>query len=140
MKITSINMASWMFMAITVAILGGFNRKMVAAQGGFDYKEALSKAIMFLECQRSGKLPPTNRIPWRGDSGLDDGKLANVCIYYPFLHLVIVFPFSILTCMGTILQNVGRFGRRILRCRRQCKVRITNGVHSNNAGMGCYIL
>ncbi|XP_057539247.1 endoglucanase 16 [Amaranthus tricolor] len=78
MKITSINMASWMFMAITVAILGGFNRKMVAAQGGFDYKEALSKAIMFLECQRSGKLPPTNRIPWRGDSGLDDGKLANV--------------------------------------------------------------
>ncbi|XP_074286343.1 endoglucanase 16 [Silene latifolia] len=49
----------------------------VEAQG-YNYKEALSKSIIFLECQRSGKLPLNNRVPWRGDSGLDDGKLANV--------------------------------------------------------------
>lgn len=45
---------------------------------GFNYKEALTKSIIFLECQRSGKLPSNNRVPWRGDSALDDGKLANV--------------------------------------------------------------
>ncbi|XP_062221347.1 endoglucanase 8-like [Phragmites australis] len=49
-----------------------------ALAGGFNYKDALTKSIMFLEAQRSGKLPPNNRIKWRGDSGLDDGKLANV--------------------------------------------------------------
>ncbi|KAM7275282.1 hypothetical protein ACFE04_017148 [Oxalis oulophora] len=39
--------------------------------------DALTKSIIFLEAQRSGKLPPNNRVPWRGDSALDDGKLAN---------------------------------------------------------------
>ncbi|XP_077236359.1 glycosyl hydrolase 9A4 [Tasmannia lanceolata] len=42
-----------------------------------NYKDALTKSILFLEAQRSGKLPRDNRIPWRGHSGLDDGKLAN---------------------------------------------------------------
>ncbi|KAK1288499.1 Endoglucanase 16 [Acorus calamus] len=46
--------------------------------GGYNYKDALKKSILFLEAQRSGKLPRNSRIPWRGDSGLDDGKLANV--------------------------------------------------------------
>lgn len=43
-----------------------------------DYKDALTKSIIFLEAQRSGKLPPNNRLPWRGDSALDDGKEAGV--------------------------------------------------------------
>ncbi|XP_039144847.1 endoglucanase 8 [Dioscorea cayenensis subsp. rotundata] len=43
-----------------------------------NYKDALSKSILFLEAQRSGKLPRNKRIPWRGDSGLTDGKLSNV--------------------------------------------------------------
>ncbi|GMJ07564.1 glycosyl hydrolase 9A4 [Hibiscus trionum] len=43
----------------------------------FNYTEALSKSLIFLEAQRSGKLPPNHRVPWRGDSGLDDGKEAN---------------------------------------------------------------
>lgn len=43
-----------------------------------DYKDALTKSIIFLEAQRSGKLPPNHRPKWRGDSALDDGKLANV--------------------------------------------------------------
>ncbi|WJZ84938.1 hypothetical protein VitviT2T_004512 [Vitis vinifera] len=46
--------------------------------GDFNYKEALTKSIIFLEAQRSGKLPPTSRLAWRGNSALDDGKLANV--------------------------------------------------------------
>ncbi|KAL6000020.1 hypothetical protein ACLOJK_034697 [Asimina triloba] len=46
-------------------------------RGDINYKEALTKSLLFLEAQRSGKLT-NNRIPWRGDSGLEDGKLANV--------------------------------------------------------------
>lgn len=44
----------------------------------FDYQGALAKSIIFLEAQRSGKLPPNNRLSWRGDSALQDGKLENV--------------------------------------------------------------
>lgn len=43
-----------------------------------NYKDALTKSLIFLEAQRSGKLPPNHRPAWRGDSALDDGKLANV--------------------------------------------------------------
>ncbi|KAF5468640.1 hypothetical protein F2P56_012780 [Juglans regia] len=50
----------------------------VVVSGQFNYKDALTKSLIFLEAQRSGKLPPNNRLPWRGDSALDDGKTANV--------------------------------------------------------------
>ncbi|XP_043706857.1 endoglucanase 16-like [Telopea speciosissima] len=50
----------------------------VVVNGDFNYKEALTKSILFLEAQRSGKLPSNSRLKWRGDSGLDDGKEANV--------------------------------------------------------------
>ncbi|XP_046564701.1 endoglucanase 4-like [Haliotis rubra] len=42
----------------------------------YNYGEILMKSILFYEAQRSGKLPPDNRIPWRGDSALND-KGAN---------------------------------------------------------------
>ena len=38
----------------------------------YNYEEILNKSIMFYEAQRSGKLPPNNYIPWRGDSALND--------------------------------------------------------------------
>ncbi|KAL8095983.1 hypothetical protein AgCh_037092 [Apium graveolens] len=44
-----------------------------AAAMTHDYKDALMKSIMFFEGQRSGKLPPNQRITWRGDSALKDG-------------------------------------------------------------------
>ncbi|XP_073051118.1 endoglucanase 20-like [Primulina eburnea] len=43
-----------------------------------DYKDALSKGILFFEGQRSGKLPSSQRVKWRGDSALSDGELENV--------------------------------------------------------------
>jgi len=43
---------------------------LVTAQ--YDYAEVLHKSILFYEAQRSGRLPPNNRIPWRGDSALND--------------------------------------------------------------------
>lgn len=41
----------------------------------YDFGEVLSKSLLFYEAQRSGELPPDNRIPWRGDSALGDVTL-----------------------------------------------------------------
>ena len=46
----------------------------------FDYADALSKSILFFEGQRSGKLPSTQRITWRKDSGLQDGSDIGVSL------------------------------------------------------------
>ncbi|KAK8478270.1 hypothetical protein V6N13_096220 [Hibiscus sabdariffa] len=43
-----------------------------------DYKDALAKAILFFEGQRSGKLPANQRVKWRGDSALKDGQPDNI--------------------------------------------------------------
>ncbi|MBL0682137.1 glycoside hydrolase family 48 protein [Aquimarina mytili] len=40
----------------------------------FNYGEALQKSIFFYEAQQSGPLPDWNRVPWRGDSALNDGS------------------------------------------------------------------
>ncbi|XP_062098684.1 endoglucanase 16 [Humulus lupulus] len=63
---------------VALAWLVVFEGFLVKVNGHFYYKDALTKSIIFLEAQRSGKLPANNRVSWRGDSGLDDGKLANV--------------------------------------------------------------
>ncbi|CAM8987649.1 unnamed protein product [Rhodiola kirilowii] len=51
---------------------------LLEATRGFDYGDALRKSILFYEGQRSGKLPVTQRVNWRGDSALRDGLEANV--------------------------------------------------------------
>ncbi|XP_022875747.1 endoglucanase 17 isoform X2 [Olea europaea var. sylvestris] len=43
-----------------------------------NYRDALTKSIMFFEGQRSGRLPPNQRITWRRNSGLSDGSAAHV--------------------------------------------------------------
>ncbi|KAK4282525.1 hypothetical protein QN277_013889 [Acacia crassicarpa] len=43
-----------------------------------NYGDALSKSILFFEGQRSGKLPPNQRMTWRRDSGLSDGSALHV--------------------------------------------------------------
>ncbi|GFZ01271.1 glycosyl hydrolase 9C3 [Actinidia rufa] len=48
------------------------------ALAGHDYGQALSKSILFFEAQRSGYLPSTQRVQWRGHSGLNDGKANGV--------------------------------------------------------------
>ncbi|XP_027355311.1 endoglucanase 24-like isoform X2 [Abrus precatorius] len=49
-----------------------------ASATGHDYVEALSKAILFFEGQRSGFLPQDQRLNWRAHSGLSDGWTYNV--------------------------------------------------------------
>lgn len=46
-----------------------------------NYRDALTKSILFFEGQRSGKLPPNQRMSWRRDSGLSDGAAMRVCVY-----------------------------------------------------------
>ncbi|KAA3460089.1 endoglucanase 6 [Gossypium australe] len=48
------------------------------AFGGHDYNQALSKSILFFEAQRSGYLPHNQRVTWRANSGLNDGKTSGV--------------------------------------------------------------
>ncbi|XP_058188131.1 endoglucanase 17 [Rhododendron vialii] len=43
-----------------------------------NYRDALTKSILFFEGQRSGKLPPNQRVTWRRDSGLSDGSAMHV--------------------------------------------------------------
>ncbi|GJN38138.1 hypothetical protein PR202_gb27151 [Eleusine coracana subsp. coracana] len=43
-----------------------------------DYRKALSKSILYFEAQRSGQLPGSQRITWRANSGLLDGKANGV--------------------------------------------------------------
>ncbi|KAK9145417.1 hypothetical protein Sjap_005320 [Stephania japonica] len=48
------------------------------ACAGHDYGQALSKGILFFEAQRSGFLPRDQRVNWRSDSGLHDGRANGV--------------------------------------------------------------
>ncbi|KAK1295019.1 Endoglucanase 17 [Acorus calamus] len=43
-----------------------------------NYRDALSKSLIFFEGQRSGRLPPNQRLKWRRDSGLSDGSAMHV--------------------------------------------------------------
>jgi hypothetical protein len=38
----------------------------------YDYKEVLCNSLLFYEAQRSGKLPPDQKVTWRKDSALND--------------------------------------------------------------------
>lgn len=48
------------------------------AIAGHDYGQALTKSILFFEAQRSGYLPHNQRVTWRANSGLTDGKASGV--------------------------------------------------------------
>ncbi|KAI4305587.1 hypothetical protein L6164_028945 [Bauhinia variegata] len=43
-----------------------------------NYTLALHKALLFFNAQKSGRLPKSNGIPWRGNSGLRDGNDTGV--------------------------------------------------------------
>ena len=46
---------------------------LVSSATQHNYADALSKSILFFEGQRSGRLPPTQRMTWRKNSALRDG-------------------------------------------------------------------
>lgn len=50
----------------------------VHGNGNPDYRDALTKSLLFFQAQRSGRLPPHQQVSWRSNSGLSDGRLAGV--------------------------------------------------------------
>ncbi|MFQ6659781.1 hypothetical protein Gotur_028543 [Gossypium turneri] len=86
-----------------------------------DYGEALTKSILFYEGQRSGKLPPSQRITWRKDSALRDGFEIgvdlvggyydagdNVKFTFPMAFSITMLAWSLLEfgqSLGTDLQH-----------------------------------
>nr|CAB3445607.1 unnamed protein product [Digitaria exilis] len=59
---------------ITVAVsLTSASSPSPATSPAHDYRDALSKSLLYFEAQRSGRLPYNQRVRWRGHSGLTDG-------------------------------------------------------------------
>lgn len=63
----------------------------VASAAGHDYRQALSKSILYFEAQRSGRLPGSQRVAWRADSGLLDGKANGVRAHESQISLLSLF-------------------------------------------------
>lgn len=63
---------------LVLVILVGLEEASSIVASGFDYADAFDKSLLFFEAQRSGKLPSTQRVKWRADSGLSDGYKQGV--------------------------------------------------------------
>lgn len=84
-----------------------------------NYRDALSKAILFYEGQRSGKLPGNQRMSWRRDSALSDGSSQHVDLvggYYDAGDNVkFGFPMAFTTTMlsWSVLEFGGLMGSEL---------------------------
>ncbi|XP_028801741.1 endoglucanase 9-like [Neltuma alba] len=80
-----------------------------------NYGEALAKSLLFFQGQRSGRLPPHQLLTWRSNSGLSDGRLANVDLsggYYDAGDNVkFNFPMAFTTTM--LSWSTLEYGRRM---------------------------
>lgn len=61
-------------------LMASLNGLAATDSAGYSYQDAIGKAILFFEGQRSGKLPTNQRVKWRGDSALSDGQPENVFV------------------------------------------------------------
>ncbi|KAI3869268.1 hypothetical protein MKX03_026692 [Papaver bracteatum] len=62
----------------SLLIVGFISFLLLVQASAVDYGVALTKSLLYFEAQRSGKLPANQRVTWRGDSGLHDGKDVGV--------------------------------------------------------------
>ncbi|KAL5553197.1 hypothetical protein UlMin_040598 [Ulmus minor] len=80
-----------------------------------DYHDAIHKCLLFFEGQRSGRLPPDQRVRWRRDSALHDGATAGVDLtggYYDAGDNVkFGFPMAFTTTM--LSWSIIDFGRNM---------------------------
>lgn len=75
-------------------VFSSFSLSTAKAASNYNYGEALQKAIMFYEFQRSGKLPDDKRDNWRGDSAMNDG--ADVGLDLTCLRLLLFYRYVII--------------------------------------------
>lgn len=81
----------------------------LAFAGGHNYGQALTKSILFFEAQRSGFLPSTQRVQWRGHSGLNDGKANGVISSISLYTLFSLEHFPVLYCKCCITLQFKMF-------------------------------
>nr|XP_004499712.1 endoglucanase 9-like [Cicer arietinum] len=123
-----------------------------------NYREALAKSLLFFQGQRSGRLPPDQQITWRSNSGLSDGRLANVDLsggYYDAGDNVkFNFPMAFTTTMlsWSTIEYGKRFGPQmkearvairyttdyLLKCATATPGRLYVGVGDPNADHKCW--
>lgn len=82
-----------------------------------DYKDALAKSILFFEGQRSGKLPPNQRMTWRSNSGLSDGSALDVNGSISSVSLLMLFLFYDWLRISTIFFKI-----YVLKCNINIKI------------------
>lgn len=84
-----------------------------------NYRDALTKSILFFEGQRSGKLPSNQRLTWRRDSGLSDGSAMHVYTHNkPFLFLL--FPTRRYTTLSFLCRKMKRVLFYLCGCGTDC--------------------
>ena len=98
--LTALVVLTWLLVALTSRPSG---------MQQLNYGEALQKALYFYEAQRSGALPASNRVEWRGDSALRDGAAEGVDLtggwYDAGDHMKFGFPMA---ASATPLRMEGR--------------------------------
>ncbi|CAH2033660.1 unnamed protein product [Thlaspi arvense] len=123
-----------------------------------NYREALSKSLLFFQGQRSGRLPRDQKISWRFSSGLSDGSTAhvdltggyydagdNVKFNFPMAFTTTMLSWSSLEYgkkMGSELQN-SRVAIRwatdyLLKCARATPGKLYVGVGDPNGDHKCW--
>ncbi|KAF8704248.1 hypothetical protein HU200_031746 [Digitaria exilis] len=68
--------AGFVLVGLPIIISKSIPRKIPRPPPPDQYAEALRKALLFFNAQKSGRLPRSNGVPWRGNSGLKDGSDA----------------------------------------------------------------
>ncbi|KAI3418652.1 Endoglucanase [Psidium guajava] len=97
----------------------------VRSEGASDYGAALTKSLLYFEAQRSGKLPPSQRVQWRGDSGLKDGSDSGIDLtggYYDAGDNV-KFGFPMAFTISMLSWSVVEFGAKL-----QAKQEVSNAL------------
>lgn len=134
-----------------------FTFSLLCVEGSPNYRDALTKSILFFQGQRSGRLPP-QEISWRASSGLSDGRLAGVDLtggYYDAGDNVkFNFPMAYTTTM--LSWNAIEYGKKLgpqlpatraairwatdylLKCARSTPGRLYVGVGDPNGDHRCW--
>jgi hypothetical protein len=78
--VAAIGLVVMVVVVVFVDLLGMSGRAVTSVTTvQYNYSDALMRSLLYFEGQRSGKLPTTQRVTWRGDSALQDGQSAGVC-------------------------------------------------------------
>ncbi|KAM0934620.1 putative cellulase [Dioscorea sansibarensis] len=76
--VLSVSLVQPITLTLTLTLVFLITTSHLVSATSHDYHDALTKSILFFEGQRSGHLPPNQRLTWRADSAVSDGSAAGV--------------------------------------------------------------